>query len=96
MIGTNTIQRFEVNAYGKRINQLEVQNGDQGNSLRITIDTEIQNYTNELLKVKQDKQVMDIYTGEIVAMNSSFNPNDFLYGIGVKEWKDLNWIHLSH
>ena len=35
---------------------------------------------------------MDIYTGEIVAMNSSpsFNPNDFLYGIGSKEWKDLN------
>ena len=36
--------------------------------------------------------VMHIYTGEIVAMNSSpsFNPNDFLYGIGLKEWKDLN------
>ena len=35
---------------------------------------------------------MDIYTGEIVAMNSSpsFNPNDFLYGIGSKKWKDLN------
>ncbi len=35
---------------------------------------------------------MDIYTGEIVAMNSSpsFNPNDFLYGIGKKKWKDLN------
>ena len=49
LIGTNTIQRFEVNAYGKRINQLEVQAGDQGNSLRISIDTEIQNYTKELL-----------------------------------------------
>ena len=50
LIGTNTIQRFEVNAYGKRINQLEVQNGDQGSSLRISIDTEIQNYTTELLR----------------------------------------------
>ena len=48
LIGTNTIQRFEVNAYGKRINQLEAQMVIK-NSLRITIDTEIQNYTNELL-----------------------------------------------
>ena len=93
LIGTNTIQRFEVNAYGKRINQLEVQDGNQGNSLRISIDTEIQNYTYELLNEEAGSiSVMDIYTGEIVAMNSSpsFNPNDFLYGIGSKEWKDLN------
>ena len=93
LIGTNTIQRFEVNAYGKRINQLDVQNGNQGNSMRITIDTEIQNYTNELLKGEAGSiSVMDIYTGEIIAMNSSpsFNPNDFLYGIELKEWKDLN------
>ena len=93
LIGTNTIQRFEVNAYGKRINQLEVQDGNQGNSLRISIDTEIQNYTYELLNGEAGSiSVMDIYTGEIVAMNSSpsFNPNDFLYGIGSKKWKDLN------
>jgi len=93
LIGTNTIQRFEVNAYGKRINQLEVQNGDQGNSLRISIDTEIQNYTGELLKGEAGSiSIMDIYTGEIIAMNSSpsFNPNDFLYGINTKEWKNLN------
>ena len=92
LIGTNTIQRFEVNAYGKRINQLEVQNGDKGNSLRISVDTEIQNYTSELLRGRAGSiSIMDIYTGEIVAMNSSpsFNPNDFLYGIGSKEWKDL-------
>ena len=93
LIGTNTIQRFEVNAYGKRINQLEVQNGDQGNSLRISIDTEIQNFTGELLRDKAGSiSVMDIFTGEIIAMNSSpsFNPNDFLYGIGEKKWKDLS------
>ena len=93
LIGTNTIQRFEVNAYGKRINQLEVQNGNQGKSLRISIDTEIQNYTSELLRDEAGSiSIMDIYTGEIIAMNSSpsFNPNDFLYGIGKKKWKDLN------
>ena len=70
-----------------------MQDGNQGNSLRISIDTEIQNYTYELLNGEAGSiSVMDIYTGEIVAMNSSpsFNPNDFLYGIGSKEWKDLN------
>ena len=93
LIGTNTVQRFEVNAYGKRINQLEVQNGDQGESLRISIDTEIQNFTSELLAGDAGSiSIIDIYTGEVVAMNSSpsFNPNDFLYGIGSKKWKDLN------
>tara|TARA_Y100000590_G_scaffold319942_1_gene362140 strand:- start:17 stop:1933 length:1917 start_codon:yes stop_codon:yes gene_type:complete len=93
LIGTNTVQRFEVNAYGKRINQLEVQNGNQGKSLRISIDTEIQNYTTELLEGKAGSiSIMDIYTGEIIGMNStpSFNPNDFLYGISSKKWKDLN------
>ena len=93
LIGTNTIQRFEVNAYGKRINQLDVQNGSKGNSLKISIDTEIQNFTNELLKGEAGSiSVMDIYTGEIITMNSSpsFNPNDFLYGISSEKWKELN------
>ena len=92
LIGTNTIQRFEVNAYGKRINQLEIQNGDQGSSIRISIDTEIQNYTSQLLKDEAGSiSIMDIYTGEIIAMNSSpsFNPNDFLYGIDPIKWKNL-------
>jgi penicillin-binding protein 2 len=30
LIGVNDIQRYEVNAYGKRINQLEYQKGKQG------------------------------------------------------------------
>tara|TARA_Y100001970_G_C14136959_1_gene804821 strand:+ start:3 stop:1190 length:1188 start_codon:yes stop_codon:yes gene_type:complete len=36
--------------------------------------------------------VMDIYTGEIIALHSSpsFDPNLFLYGINSKEWKDIN------
>ena len=35
---------------------------------------------------------MDIYTGEIIAMNSSpsFDPNLFLYGIDKKKWNDIN------
>ena len=64
LIGTNDIQRYEVNAYGKRINQLEYQKGKQGSKVRITLDTEIQKLCAELLKDKAGSiSVMDIYSG---------------------------------
>ena len=72
LIGTNAIQRYEVNAYGKRINQLEFQKGKKGTKIRLTVDTEIQKLCAELLKEKAGSiSVMDIYTGEVVAMYSS-------------------------
>ena len=92
LIGTNAIQRFEVNAYGKRINQIDFQEGEQGKTIKLTIDTEIQKYTQKLLNEKAGSiSIMDIYTGEIVAMNSSpsFDPNLFLYGIEINKWKEI-------
>ena len=92
LIGTNGIQRFEVNAYGKRINQIDFQEGEQGKTIKLTIDTEIQKYTHKLLNEKAGSiSIMDIYTGEIVAMNSSpsFDPNLFLYGIEKNKWKEI-------
>ena len=89
LIGTNGIQRYEVNAYGKRINQLDYQEGIKGKNIRLTIDTEIQKLCNELLLNKSGSiSVMDIYTGEMLAMHSSpsFDPNLFLYGISHKDW----------
>ena len=72
LIGTNGIQRYEVNAYGKRINQLDYQEGLKGEKIRLTIDTEVQKLCNELLSdVAGSINVMDIYTGEMVAMHSS-------------------------
>ena len=34
LIGDNSIERYEVNAYGKRINQLEYQKGNNGESIK--------------------------------------------------------------
>ena len=93
LIGTNSIQRYEVNAYGKRINQIDFEEGDKGSTIKLTIDTEVQKYTNQLLKDKSGSiSVMDIYTGEMIAMNSSpsFDPNLFLYGIDKDKWKEIN------
>jgi penicillin-binding protein 2 len=90
LIGTNDIQRYEVNAYGKRINQLEYQKGKQGSKVRLTVDTEIQKLCAELLKDKAGSiSVMDIFTGEIIALYSSpsYNPNLFLFGISQDEWQ---------
>ena len=49
LIGNNSIERYEVNAYGRRISQLAFQNGDQGKTVKLTVDTEIQKLANELL-----------------------------------------------
>ena len=90
LIGTNDIERYEVNAYGRRISQLEFQKGEKGKNIKLTIDTKIQRYTSELLKDKAGSIcVMDIYTGSIIAMNSSpsFNPNLFVFGISKDDWQ---------
>jgi len=90
LIGTNDIERYEVNAYGRRISQLEFQKGEKGKTVKLTIDTEIQKLTNELLKGQAGSIcVMDIYTGSIIAMHSSpsFDPNLFVFGISQDDWQ---------
>mgnify|MGYP005993329075 CR=1 FL=1 len=90
LIGSNDIERYEVNAYGRRISQLEFQKGEKGKTLRLTIDTEVQKLANELLKDKAGSIcVMDVYTGSIIAMHSSpsFDPNLFVFGITQDDWQ---------
>ena len=58
--------------------------------IKLTIDTEVQKLSNKLLKdLAGSISVMDIYTGEIIAMHSSpsFNPNLFLFGISQDDWQ---------
>ncbi len=90
LIGTNDIERYEVNAYGRRISQLEYQKGEKGKTLKLTIDTEIQKLANKLLKDKAGSIcVMDIYSGAVIAMHSSpsFDPNLFVFGISQDDWQ---------
>ena len=92
LIGINGVQRYEVNAFGKRINQLDHIDGVKGKNITLTIDTEIQKLANNLLKDKSGSiNVMDIYTGELVAMHSSpsFDPNLFFHGISNKAWNQI-------
>ena len=92
MIGSPGIQRYEVNAHGKRIKELELITGERGKNFRTTIDQDIQKFTSELLEKKSGSVcVMDIYTGDIVVLvsNPTFDANKFVNGISNKEWQDL-------
>mgnify|MGYP001174386822 FL=1 len=90
LIGDNSIERYEVNAYGRRISQLAFKNGNKGETIRLTIDTEVQKFANQLLSEKAGSIcVMDIFTGQVIAMHSSpsFDPNSFVFGISQDEWQ---------
>ena len=90
LIGENGVERYEVNAYGKRIKQIDYKEGKKGKKIKLTIDTEIQKLSNNILKgLSGSISVMDIYTGEILAMQSSpsFDPNLFLFGISQDDWQ---------
>ena len=92
IIGFPGLQRFEVNAYGKRIKELKYIQGKAGINYRLTIDQEVQKYASEMLKEKSGSVcVMDIYTGDIIASVSSptFNANEFVHGIREEYWKEL-------
>ena len=92
MIGTPGLQRYEVNAFGKRIRELEFIQGQAGKDFITTIDKEVQKFSSELLQGKSGSIcVMDIFTGDIICMASSptFDANQFVYGITSSEWKKL-------
>ena len=92
IIGRPGFQRFEVNAFGKRIKELKFIKGTEGNNFRITIDNEVQKLATELIKGKSGSIcAMDIYTGDIITMVSgpTFDANKFVHGISHKYWNEL-------
>ncbi len=92
IIGKVGFQRYEVNAFGKRIKQIQVDQGQAGKSFKTTLDLDIQKFTSELLKDKAASVcVMNIYNGDIVSLVSSpiFDPNAFVHGVEKKYWESL-------
>ncbi len=92
VIGSIGYKRYEVNAYGKRIKEISIDQGRPGKTFHTTLDLDIQKYSQELLKEKAGSIcVMDIYRGDIITMVSSptFDSNKFVHGINTKDWKKL-------
>ena len=76
----------------KKISEISYNKETQGENLRTTIDIEIQQLAQELLKDQAGSIcVMDIYTGEVIAMASSptYDPNKFTHGISTKDWNEI-------
>ena len=92
ILGSIGYKRYEVNAYGKRIREISIGQGQSGKTFKTTLDLEIQKLSTKLLKDKAGSIcVMDIYKGDIVIMASSptFDPNKFVHGINQKDWNQL-------
>jgi len=92
IIGKAGFQRYEVNAFGKRVREIQINKGEIGKSFRTTLDYEVQKFANGLLEGKAAAIcVMDIYNGDIVSLVSSptFQPNAFVHGLDRKYWKSL-------
>ena len=83
---------YEVNAYGRIMQELEKKEGQKGEDLDLTIDIRLQQKAYEAFKNEAGAAVvMDVHTGEILALVStpSFDPNLFVDGISSKNWNDL-------
>ena len=92
IIGQVGFQRYEVNAFGKRIRQIQIDKGKNGQDYRSTIDLDVQKYSSSLIKdVAGAVCLMDIYNGDIITMVSSptYDPNSFVHGINIEDWKSL-------
>lgn len=85
-------RRVEVNSAGREMRELGRQEGQQGATVQLTVDAALQNYAAQRLGEESAAAVvMDIQTGELVAVCSSpsFDPNKFVRGISTTDYQAL-------
>lgn len=84
----------EVNASGRQVRLLHKTPPNAGQNLQLTIDAELQLYTQTRLAETRSASavIMDSFTGAIYAWGSypAFDPNNFAQGIPQSLWQDLN------
>lgn len=86
-------KRIEVNSVGRVMREIDRKEGRSGINLNLTIDANVQNYLQARLEGQSTSAVvMDVQNGEILAIGSapSFDPNKFVTGISIAEYKALN------
>ena len=82
----------KVNALNKEIEILEEKEPSIDNSIKITLDVNLQKYVQEVFEGKSGAViVMDVRNGEILTAASfpEFDNNIFARGITVKEWNEM-------
>lgn len=91
--GSFGIKKMEVNATGNYIRELSSQDSVKGESIKLNIDTSLQEYIYNILpKTGASAVVMNVHNGSILSAVSapSFNPNKFVRKISNNDWKSLN------
>jgi penicillin-binding protein 2 len=84
--------RIEVNAVGRVVRELDRQEGVPGSEVSLTVDMGLQSYVTQRLGDDSGAAVvMDVHSGEVLAMTSvpAFDPNPFTTGISARDWDDL-------
>ncbi len=91
-MGKNGSRQVLVNSKGKEVGELDEKPAVPGDSLKLTLDIDLQIAAEEAMGDKNGAMVaMDPHTGEILAMVSrpTFDPNDFAVRISRDEWNKL-------
>jgi penicillin-binding protein 2 len=91
--GTAGTAEVEVNVAGREIRELSRSPGAPGKSLRLTIDSKLQEFTQRRLAQEKSASavIMDVSSGAVYAMCSSpsFDPNQFTRRIAAETWEEL-------
>lgn len=85
-------RRVEVNSTGREMRQLSRQEGEQGATVQLSLDTALQNYAAQRMGEESAAAVvMDCQSGELISICSSpsFDPNKFVRGISSLEYRAL-------
>ncbi len=87
--GKAGVSRVEVNAYGRVIRELGHEAGIPGKDVWLTIDQQLQRYTDERMAGESAAcVVLDAQTGDVLALSSTpgYDPNLFNIGITQPQW----------
>ena len=85
--------QVEVNAVGRVIRELERQEGQPGDDIRLAIDFDLQEFTVRRLENEKSAAaaLVDVVTGDVLALASvpSYDPNEFAKGLSARTWRSL-------
>lgn len=91
--GSSGNAEVEVNVLGREIRELKRDSGQTGSRVTLSIDAELQRYTQQRLAETRSASavIMDAHSGAVYAMVSypSFDPNHFTRGISAERWEEL-------
>lgn len=90
--GEKGSKEVEVDALGREITTLVHQEPVAGNDIYLTIDSELQRYSQSIMTDHRGTVIVsEPYTGRILSMVSqpSYDPNFFTQEISIEEWKEI-------